>query len=51
MSKGGGHIEVGEVAEAAMIREVREETGVEVAPVRLVAYQRLLLKQDIYTQN
>jgi 8-oxo-dGTP diphosphatase len=37
----GGHIDVGEVAEAAMIREVREETGVEVAPVRLVAYQRI----------
>lgn len=37
----GGHLEVGEVAEAAMIREVREETGIEVTPVRLFGYQRI----------
>jgi 8-oxo-dGTP pyrophosphatase MutT (NUDIX family) len=37
----GGHLEPGEVAEAAMIREVREETGVDVTPVGLFGYQRI----------
>ena len=37
----GGHLEAGEVAEAAMIREVREETGVDVTPVGLFGYQRI----------
>ena len=37
----GGHLEVGEAAEAAMTREVREETGIEVTPVSLFGYQRI----------
>jgi 8-oxo-dGTP pyrophosphatase MutT (NUDIX family) len=37
----GGHLEEGESAEAAMIREVREETGIEVTSVGLFGYQRI----------
>src|SRR5271155_6279686 len=32
----GGHVEMGELAEAAMIREMREETGIDVKIDRLV---------------
>lgn len=34
----GGGIELGERAEQALQREVREETGLEVAPTRLLGY-------------
>jgi nucleoside triphosphatase len=42
----GGHIELGERAEDAIKREVREETGLDVEPVRL-----LLVQQAIYPAN
>ena len=42
----GGHIELGERAEDAIKREVREETGLDVEPVKL-----LLLQQAIYPAN
>jgi 8-oxo-dGTP diphosphatase len=36
----GGKIEAGEPPEAALVREIREELGCEVAPVRALARQR-----------
>ena len=39
----GGHIEVGEDPEAAMRREVIEETGATLDQVRLLGYQRIRL--------
>jgi len=37
----GGHVKAGEDAKAAMIREVREETGIEVTPIGIFGYQRI----------
>jgi nucleoside triphosphatase len=42
----GGHIELGERAEDAIKREVKEETGLDVEPVEL-----LLVQQAIYPEN
>jgi nucleoside triphosphatase len=42
----GGHIELGEPAENAIKREVKEETGLDVEPVKL-----LLVQQAIYPVN
>lgn len=42
----GGHIEVGEQAEDAVRREVKEEVGLDVEPVKL-----LLIQQAIYPKN
>lgn len=39
----GGHVEAGEHPEETVRREVYEETGAELGPVRLLAYQRLRL--------
>lgn len=42
----GGHIELGERAEDAIRREVKEETGLDIEPVEL-----LLVQQAIYPKN
>lgn len=39
----GGHVEAGEHPEGAMRREVYEETGARLGPVRLVAYEQFRL--------
>jgi 8-oxo-dGTP pyrophosphatase MutT (NUDIX family) len=39
----GGHLEVGETPEAALQREVLEETGATLSNVRLLGYQRITL--------
>ncbi|HEY4698746.1 MAG TPA: NUDIX domain-containing protein [Nitrososphaerales archaeon] len=46
LSVPGGHIEVGESAEEAVKREVKEEVGLDVEPIKL-----LLLQQAIYPKN
>ena len=42
----GGHIELGEASEKAVRREVREEVGLEVEPIRL-----LLVQEAIYPEG
>ena len=42
----GGHIEVGESSEAAVIREIQEEVGIEVALQKLV-----LINEQFYNKN
>ncbi len=46
LSVPGGHIEVGEQSEDAVRREVKEEVGLDVEPVKL-----LLIQQAIYPKN
>jgi nucleoside triphosphatase len=42
----GGHIELGELSETAVKREIKEEVGLDVEPVKL-----LLLQEAIYPAN
>ena len=42
----GGHIELGERSEAAIKREVKEEVGLEVEPVRLLLIQEAIYPTD-----
>jgi nucleoside triphosphatase len=44
----GGHIELGERAEDAIRREVKEETGLEVKSVRLLLVQQAIYPRDYY---
>jgi ADP-ribose pyrophosphatase YjhB (NUDIX family) len=42
----GGGVELGETLEHAVIREVREETGLDVAPVALAGYREVIVRDD-----
>jgi ADP-ribose pyrophosphatase YjhB (NUDIX family) len=42
----GGGVELGETLEQAVIREVREETALEVAPVELVGFRQAIARDD-----
>lgn len=44
----GGHIELGERAEDAIKREVLEETGLDVEPVKLLLVQQAIYPEDYY---
>jgi len=42
----GGGVELGETLEQAVIREVREETALEIAPVDLVGFRQAIARDD-----
>jgi nucleoside triphosphatase len=44
----GGHIELGERAEDAICREVKEETGLDVEPIKLLLVQQAIYPADYY---
>ena len=44
----GGHIEVGESARQAIVREVREETGLNVEPIALLLVQEAIFSDEYY---
>ena len=44
----GGHIELGERAEVAIKREVKEETGLDVEPVKLLLVQQAIYPKDYH---
>ena len=47
----GGSVEVGETVEAAVAREVHEETGVRVRPVRVVLVHDLIERDPLGTNR
>ncbi len=48
MSLPGGHIELGETAEQALIREVKEEVGLNVIIVRFIHYQDAIYSNEFW---
>lgn len=44
----GGHIELGERAEDAIKREVKEETGLDVEPIKLLLVQQAIYPKDYH---
>jgi len=44
----GGHIELGETIEAALKREIKEEVGLEVKPIRLLLMQEAIYSEEFY---
>ncbi len=47
----GGHIELGERIEEALIREVKEEVGLSVEPVRLLLTQEAIYSEEFYKRR
>jgi nucleoside triphosphatase len=44
----GGHMEVGESAEQAIVREAKEETGLDIIPIKLLLVQEAIFSEEYY---
>ncbi|MDH5483183.1 MAG: NUDIX domain-containing protein [Candidatus Bathyarchaeota archaeon] len=44
----GGHIELGESIEEALKREIKEETGLEITPIRLLNLQEAICSEEFH---
>jgi nucleoside triphosphatase len=44
----GGHVELGETVEEALKREIREEVGLEVRPIRFLLMQEAIFSEEFF---
>jgi nucleoside triphosphatase len=44
----GGHVELGETLEEALKREIKEETGLEIMPIRFLLLQEAIYSHEFY---
>jgi nucleoside triphosphatase len=47
----GGHIEVGETAEEAVKRELKEETGLDVFDIKFLMFQECIFDKEFYEKK
>lgn len=47
----GGHVEVGETLEEALIREVKEETNMDITDIKLIKYFEFINKDQFHTKR
>lgn len=47
----GGHIELGEKIEQAVVREVKEETGLDVYDIQFVCWQEFIFDDNFYKRR
>lgn len=47
----GGHVEYKERLEEAVVREVKEETGLDVKPIKLLLIQQVIEPEEFYLRN
>jgi nucleoside triphosphatase len=48
----GGHVELGETLEAALVREVKEETGLDISDIHFIGFQESIYNEShIYKRH
>lgn len=47
----GGHIELGETLQEALVREIEEETGLEVHDCRFLCYQEFIMDESFWKER